>query len=75
MKILITGSNGFIGKNLVSELKNRGYNELYECDIATTEQELNEYAKNCEFVFHLAGVNRPLNNEEYMSGNFGFTSK
>lgn len=75
MKILITGSNGFIGKNLVSELKNRGYNELYECDIATTEQELNEYAKNCEFVFHLAGVNRPLNNEEYMSGNFGFTNK
>ena len=75
MKILITGANGFIGKNLVSELKNRGYNELYECDIATTEQELNEYAKNCEFVFHLAGVNRPLNNEEYMSGNFGFTNK
>lgn len=75
MKILITGANGFIGKNLVSELKNRGYNELYECDKATTEQELNEYVKNCEFVFHLAGVNRPLNSEEYMSGNFEFTGK
>lgn len=74
MKILVTGAKGFIGKNLIAELKNRNYNEIYECDIDTTEEQLEEYAKNCEFIYHLAGVNRPQNEEEFMKGNFGFTS-
>lgn len=74
MKILVTGAKGFIGKNLIAELKNRNYNEIYECDIDTSEQELEEYTKNCDYVFHLAGVNRPENEEEFMKGNFGFTS-
>lgn len=74
MKILVTGAKGFVGKNLIAELKNRKYDEIYECDIDTTEQELEEYTKNCEFVFHLAGVNRPEKEEEFMKGNFGFTS-
>lgn len=74
MKILVTGAKGFVGKNLVAELKNRNYNEIYECDIETTEEELEEYTKKCDFVFHLAGVNRPEKEEEFMKGNFGFTS-
>lgn len=74
MKILVTGAKGFIGKNLIAELKNRKYDEIYECDVDTTGQELEEYTKNCEFVFHLAGVNRPEKEEEFMQGNFGFTS-
>ena len=74
MKILVTGAKGFIGKNLIAELKNRGYNEIYEYDKDTNETELEEFTKNCEFVFHLAGVNRPENVEEFMEGNFGFTS-
>lgn len=74
MKILITGAKGFIGKNLISELNNRGYNEIYECDIDTTEEQLKEYTEKCEFVFHLAGVNRPEKEEDFMKENFGFTS-
>ena len=74
MRILVTGAKGFIGKNLVAELKNRQYNEIYECDKDTTEEQLDSYVKDCEFVFHLAGVNRPQNEEEFMKGNFGFTS-
>lgn len=74
MKILVTGAKGFVGKNLVAELKNRGYNEIFECDINTTHEELIEYTKKCEFVFHLAGVNRPEKEEDFMTGNFGFTS-
>lgn len=74
MKILVTGAKGFVGKNLIAELKNRGYNEIYECDINTTDEQLSEYTKNCEFVFHLAGVNRPEKEEDFMKGNFGFTS-
>ena len=74
MKILVTGAKGFIGKNLIAELKNKNYNEIYECDINTTEEQLEEYLKNCEFIYHLAGVNRPENEEDYMKGNFGFTS-
>lgn len=75
MKILVTGAKGFVGKNLIAELKNREYNEIYECDINTTKEELQEYTKSCEFVFHLAGVNRPENEEDFMKGNFGFTSE
>lgn len=74
MRILVTGAKGFIGKNLITELKNRGYAEIYECDINTTDEELEGYTKNCEFVFHLAGVNRPEKEEDFMKGNFGFTS-
>lgn len=74
MKILVTGAKGFVGKNLVAELKNRNYNDIYECDIETTDEELEEYTKKCDFVFHLAGVNRPKKEEEFMKGNFGFTS-
>jgi NAD-dependent epimerase/dehydratase len=74
MKILVTGAKGFVGKNLIAELKNRNYNEIYECDIETTKEELEEYTKNCEFVFHLAGVNRPEKEKDFMKGNFGFTS-
>ena len=74
MKILVTGAKGFVGKNLVAELKNRGYSEIYECDINTTDEQLSQYTKNCEFVFHLAGVNRPEKEEDFMKGNFGFTS-
>lgn len=74
MKILVTGANGFIGKNLIAELNNRGYSEVYKVDIDTPESELKEYCRSCEFVFHLAGVNRPKDEEEFMKGNFGFTS-
>ncbi|MBL4932599.1 capsular polysaccharide biosynthesis protein CapF [Clostridium paridis] len=75
MKILVTGANGFVGKNLISELINRGYKDIYKFDIDTDKALLDEYAKNCEFVFHLAGVNRPKDEKEFMEGNFGFTSE
>ena len=74
LKILITGSNGFVGKNLIAELKNRGFNDLFEYDIDTSDELLDKYAEECEFVFHLAGVNRPQNESEFMEGNFGFTT-
>jgi len=73
MKILITGARGFIGKNLISELKNRGYTDLFEFDMDTDPSSLESYARNCDFVYHLAGVNRPRNQDEYMEGNFGFS--
>lgn len=75
MKILVTGSSGFIGQNLISELKNRGYRNIYTFDRHSDETLLAEYAKSCDFVFHLAGVNRPKDESEFMKGNFGFTSK
>lgn len=74
MKILVTGAKGFIGKNLICELNNRGYKDIFAYDIDTDESLLEEYIKECEFVFHLAGVNRPKDVSEYMEGNFGFTS-
>lgn len=75
MKILVTGAKGFIGKNLIAELKNREYNEIFQYDIDTDPSLLDEYCKKADFVFHLAGVNRPKEQSEFMEGNFGFTSK
>ena len=85
MKILITGAKGFVGKNLVASLKNiaegkdnsRGIDpklEIFEYDVESDPESLEEFCKNAEFVFHLAGVNRPKNESEFMEGNFGFTS-
>jgi len=74
LKILVTGSNGFIGKNLVAELRNQEYEDIFQYDIESTEEELNRYARDAEFIFHLAGINRPNDKEEFMKGNFGFTS-
>lgn len=85
MKLLVTGAKGFVGRNLVETLKTirdgkcKKFSflnnlEIYECDIDTTESELDRYTANCDFVFHLAGVNRPENIEEFMQGNFGFTT-
>ncbi len=75
MKILVTGASGFMGKNLVAELLNRGYKEIFPCDINTTDEELKAYCKECEFVFNLAGINRPQKPEEFMIGNYGFAEK
>jgi UDP-2-acetamido-2,6-beta-L-arabino-hexul-4-ose reductase len=75
MKILVTGANGFVGKNLLAELNNRGYNDIYKFDIDTDKYLLDEYTEKCEFVFHLAGVNRPKDEKEFMEGNFGSTSE
>jgi len=75
MKILVTGAKGFVGKNLIAELRNRGYVDILECDIETSSATLDEYTQQCEFVYHLAGVNRPIDEKEFMEGNFGFTSE
>ncbi|MBV1709531.1 MAG: capsular polysaccharide biosynthesis protein CapF [Erysipelothrix sp.] len=75
MKILVTGAQGFIGKNLIAELKNRKYSEVFEFDKETDFSLLDEYCAQADFVFHLAGVNRPENPSEFMEGNFGFTSQ
>ncbi len=75
MKILVTGSKGFVGKNLIAELKNKGYEDIFEFDIDTDKSLLDDYTKECDFVFHLAGVNRPKDEKEFMEGNFGFTSE
>jgi len=74
MKILITGAKGFVGKNLIETLKTQGEHTLYEYDVDSDITALQEFTKDCEFVFHLAGVNRPENTEDFMKGNFGFTS-
>ncbi len=86
MKILVTGSKGFVGKNLVENLKNikDGKNrtrpalsitEIYEYDVNTDAALLDMYCRECDFVFHLAGVNRPKDNSQFMAGNYGFTSE
>jgi UDP-2-acetamido-2,6-beta-L-arabino-hexul-4-ose reductase len=71
MKILVTGANGFVGKNLCVSLSEH---ELYKYDIGTNPSLLDEYCKDTDFVFHLAGVNRPKEESEFMEGNFVFTS-
>ena len=74
MKVLITGANGFVGKNLISNLSLDKEIEIHKYDKDNTLEELDNYTKNCEFVYHLAGVNRPQDPKEFMEGNFGFTS-
>jgi len=75
MKILVTGAKGFVGKNLIVELRNQGFEDLMEFDVDTDPNQLDKYARECDFVFHLAGVNRPENTADFMTGNFGFTSQ
>ncbi|WML55183.1 capsular polysaccharide biosynthesis protein CapF [Neobacillus sp. PS3-12] len=75
MNILITGSKGFVGKNLIAELKNRGYNDLFEFTKESDISLLEKYTKECDFVFHLAGVNRPKDEKEFMEGNYCLTSQ
>ncbi len=86
MKILVTGAKGFVGKNLVSALYNikegkdrtradLNIEEIFEFDIDTDDSLLNKYCKEADFVFNLAGINRPQNSEEFMEGNFGFGKK
>lgn len=75
MKVLITGAKGFVGKNLVAELRCREELTLFEYDVDTPRERLDEYCREAEFVFHLAGINRPQDPAEFMSGNFGFTSE
>ena len=85
MKILVTGAKGMVGTALVNNLKNIRDNknrtrpnilveELYEYDLNSTQEELEEYCKKADFVFNLAGVNRPENPADFMKGNFGFAS-
>lgn len=85
MKVLVTGAKGFVGKNLVCALNNLKdgkdrtrpnikIDEVYEYDIDSNISELAEYCKNADFVFNLAGVNRPKDPEEFKKGNFGFAS-
>lgn len=86
MNILVTGAKGMVGTALVNNLKNIRDNknrtrpaicvdEIYEYDIQSTEEELNIYCQKADFIFHLAGVNRPESPEDFMKGNFGFTSQ
>ncbi len=75
MRILVTGARGFIGKNLITELRHRGYVEIHEYDRGMDRTLLDQYAGDCDFVYHLAGINRPLNEAEYMEGNYGFTAE
>ncbi|MHB8963632.1 MAG: capsular polysaccharide biosynthesis protein CapF [Saccharofermentanales bacterium] len=74
MKILITGAKGFVGRNLAAELRNRGFSDLMEYDVDTGAELLDSFCRDAEFVFHLAGVNRPESEEDFMKGNWGFTS-
>lgn len=73
MKILVTGANGFIGKNLIFQLKNANDCKIFICTRETSEEELDIYCRECDFIFHLAGVQRPENNDDFMKGNFDTT--
>jgi len=73
MNILVTGAKGFIGKNLIAELKNRGYNDISEYEKDTNPELLDTYCRDADFVFHLAGVNRPKDKFEFIKGNIGLT--
>lgn len=73
MDILVTGAKGFIGRNLIAELNHLNHN-VFEYDLDTDPALLESYCQKAGFVFHLAGVNRPKEQSEYMEGNFGFTS-
>lgn len=75
MKILLTGANGFIAKNLIEILKRSGYTDLFFFHKETTEYDLEEYIKNSDFIFHLAGVNRPDTLNEFYTGNTTLTEK
>ena len=75
MKILVTGSSGFIAKNLIAELRNRGYEKLFLCNRGTTAKELEKYVMECDILVHLAGVNRPGSEEDFYTVNVGFTEK
>jgi len=75
VKILVTGAGGFLGKNLVAELKNQGYEDLLLYTRNHTLKDLEDYTKKCDFVYHLAGVNRPENEKDFMDGNHGLTSE
>lgn len=74
MNILITGSNGFIGRHMCLHLTRVGHN-VFKYDLGSTEEELKEYISKCDFVIHLAGINRPLTKEEFYDGNTNFTKK
>ena len=85
MKVLVTGARGFVGKNLCAQLgniktgkakyySNLVIDEIYEYDIDSTPEQLDVWCKNCDFVFNLAGVNRPQDPKEFMEGNFGFAT-
>lgn len=85
MKILVTGANGFVGKNLCSQLKNIRDNkyrntalpkieEVFEFDVDSDPEDLDKFCREADFVFNLAGVNRPENPDDFMQGNFGFAS-
>ena len=71
MKVLVTGSNGFVGKNLVEFLKTKDDVELYLYDKDNTLEELELFCKDCDYVVNLAGVNRPTDTSEFVTGNFG----
>lgn len=75
MKILITGANGFIGKNVVAQLRNKGYQEIFAYTRDSTLENLEFYTKECEFVFHFAGVNRTTNAEDFKSDNIDLTER
>lgn len=74
MKVLVTGAKGFIGKNLVAELERQGDTEVFAFDVDTPPELLEKYCRECEFIYNLAGVNRPEHVEEFMEGNFGFAT-
>ena len=85
MNILVTGAKGFVGRNLCASLRNLregkdrtrpslSIEEIFEFDIDTPISQLDEFCKKADFVFNLAGVNRPKESKEFMEGNFGFAS-